>query len=131
MTPELTALAVAILVHMALIGLFAYRANREIGTKYTTSPRDDAPQRPLSIVTGRLQRAVSNSFESLIMFAPAALMVGLTHQSNGWTAFLAWIFVLARIAYIPAYATGLAPGRSGIWGLGFLATLLLVIAALV
>ena len=130
MTPELTALAIALLVHMVLIALFAVRANMEIGPKYTTSPRDEPPSRPLSTVSARLQRAVSNSFESLILFAPAALMVGLTGQSSGWTAFLAWIFVLARILYIPAYAMGIAPGRSAIWGVGFLATLLLVLAAL-
>ena len=130
MTPELIVLALAILVHMALMALFAARANREIGPKYTTGPRDTPPERPLSATTGRLQRAVSNSFESLILFAPAALMVGLTHHGNAVTVIAAWVFLIARILYIPAYAMGLAPGRSVIWGVGFLATLALVLAAL-
>lgn len=131
MTPELTVLGLAILVHVVLLFIFSTRANLEIGSKYTTGPRDAPPKRPMSAVTGRLQRATNNSLESLILFAPAALMVSLTHQGTALTALAAWIFLLARILYIPAYALGLSPWRSVIWGIGLLATLLLVLAALI
>jgi uncharacterized MAPEG superfamily protein len=130
MTPELTVLGLAILLHMVLLCLYAVRANLEIGRTYTTGPRDTPPERPLGTTTARLQRAVNNSLESLILFAPAALMVGLTHQSTPDTAAVAWAFLAARLLYIPAYALGLAPWRSAIWGLGFLATLFLTLAAL-
>ena len=130
MTPELTVLALAILLHVVLLCIFSIRANLEIGSKYTTGPRDAPPKRPMSAVTGRLQRAVNNSLESLILFAPAALMVGLTHQGTSLTAAAAWVFLLARLLYIPAYAMGLAPWRSVIWGIGLLATLVLVFTAL-
>ena len=131
MTPELTVLALALILHIALLALFATRANLEIGPKYTTGPRDEPPKRPLSTTTGRLQRAVQNSLESLTLFAPAALMVGLTGQSTALTAIAAWAFLVARLLYIPAYAMGLAPWRSAIWGVGVAATLFLAFAALI
>ena len=37
----------------------------------------------------------------------------------------------ARVLYIPAYAFGWTPWRSAIWGVGFLATLTMLIAALI
>ena len=131
MTPELTILAVSILLHMGVMGAYSLKANRELGPKYPLSPRDGAPPKALSQSCSRLQRVMNNSFESLILFAPVALMVGLTGQSTGVTATLAVIFLIARILYIPAYVMGLVPGRSLIWGVGFLVTLALAIAALI
>ncbi|GHD98827.1 membrane protein [Defluviimonas sp. 20V17] len=131
MTPELSALAVAILLHVALQGLFAVRANRELGPRYTTGPRDTLPERPLGSTTARIQRATDNSLDSLILFAPAALMVGLSHYGGPITAAAAWVFVAARLLYIPAYALGLAPWRSAVWMLGLAATVVLVVATLV
>ncbi|WP_417808473.1 MAPEG family protein [Thioclava sp.] len=131
MTPELTILAVSIILHMGVMAAYSVKANRELGPKYPLSPRDGAPPKPLSQSCSRLQRVMNNSFESLILFAPAALMVGLTGQSNGVTATLAVVFLIARILYIPAYVMGLVPGRSLIWGFGFFATLALAIAALI
>ena len=40
-------------------------------------------------------------------------------------------YLAARIAYVPAYALGLRPWRSAIWGVGFFATLTLLLAALI
>jgi len=131
MTPELTTLALAILLHMGLMVAYSVKANRELGPKYPLSPRDGAPPKPLSPTCARIQRSVNNSFESLILFAPVALMVGLTGQSTSVTATLSAIFLIARLLYIPAYVAGLVPWRSMIWGVGFFATLALAIAALI
>ena len=57
MTPELTALTLAALLQMGQFILFALPANLELGTRYTMSPRDKAPERPFSTMTGRMQRA--------------------------------------------------------------------------
>ncbi|WP_126974945.1 MAPEG family protein [Frigidibacter oleivorans] len=131
MTAELTVLALAILLHGGLFVAFALIANRELGPRWTTSPRDEPPKRPLSVTGGRLQRTLDNSFESLILFAPAALMIPVSGQSTAVTAALAWAFLLARILYIPAYVLGWCPARSAIWGVGFLATVAMVVAALI
>ena len=53
MTPELTALALADFVQFAQLILFTVPANVELGTGYTTSPRDRPPSKPLATATAR------------------------------------------------------------------------------
>ncbi len=130
MTPELTTLALAGLLQAALFTLYAIPANLELTPAYTTSPRDTAPTRPLTLKTARLQRALNNAFEALILFTLAVVVVTLGQQSTQLTQTCAWVFLVARVLYIPAYWFGWAPGRSAIWGIGFFATLIMIIAAL-
>ncbi|OWY04253.1 MAPEG family protein [Thioclava sp. IC9] len=130
MTPELTVLILAILLHLGLMVAYSVKANTELGTKYPVSPRDKAPP-PISTLLGRLQRAMNNSFEGLILFAPVALVIGLTGQSSAATVAFAWIFLIARLLYIPSYLLGWVPWRSLIWGFSFFAILALAIAALI
>jgi len=131
MTPELTALALAGLLQAAQFILFATPANLELGTGYTSSPRDRPPSRQMSTVTARLQRALNNHFEGLILFTIAVLVVTLGNQSTPVTQYAAWTYLGARILYVPAYAMGLRPWRSAIWGIGFTATLVMLVAALI
>ncbi len=130
MTPELTALTLSALLQVVQFVLFSIPANQELGTDYTSSPRDTPPPRPLSIRTGRLQRALNNHFEGLILFTIAVLVVTLSGQSSWFTGLCAEIYLIARIAYVPAYALGWAPGRSAIWAAGFFATIGMLLAAL-
>mgnify|MGYP000906868755 CR=1 FL=1 len=131
MPPELIALALAGLLQYAQYGLFAIPANVELGTGYTSSARDRPPSRPLSLTTARLQRAMTNHFEGLILFTLAVVVVTLGQQSTPVTQTAAWIYLAARILYIPAYAFGWRPWRSAIWGVGFAATLTMIVAALI
>lgn len=130
MTPELTALALAGLLQMAQFVLFAVPANLELGTGYTSSARDRPPSRQMSPRTGRLQRALNNHFEGLILFTLAVVVVTLGNQSTPVTQTAAWVYLAARILYIPAYALGLRPWRSLIWAVGWCATLTMMVAAL-
>lgn len=131
MTPELTALTLAALLQMVQFVLFAVPANLELGPDYTAGPRDSAPKRALSPRTGRLQRALNNHFEGLILFGIAATVTAVTGQSSALTASCAWAYLGARLLYIPAYAFGWTPWRSLIWAVGWTATLILLIAALI
>lgn len=131
MTPELTALALAGLLQAVQFILFAVPANRELTPAYTSSARDTPPSRQLSAVTGRLQRALNNHFEGLILFTLAVVVVTLGDQSTPTTQYAAYTYLAARILYIPAYAAGLRPWRSVIWGVGFFATLTMIVAALI
>ncbi len=136
MTPEITVLALAGLLQGVQYILMSVPANLELGTTKTLSPRD--PHRfgkPLaeqvSPRTGRLIRALNNHFEGLILFTLAVTVVTLSNQSTQFTAACAWVYLAARILYIPAYAFGWNPWRSVIWCVGFLATLAMIVAALV
>jgi len=131
MTPELTALTLAALLQAVQYLLYAIPANLELGPGYTTSPRDHDPTSPMSDGTARLGRALSNHFEGLILFTIACVTVTLSDQSTPVTAACAYTYLAARIAYIPAYYFGLRPWRSLIWAVGFLATVLMLLAALV
>ena len=130
MTPELTALALAGLLQAVQYALFAIPANLELGTGYTASPRDRPPSRQLSIRTGRLQRALDNHFEGLILFTLAVIVVTLGQQSTAFTAGCGWTYLAARVLYVPAYVFGWRPWRSAVWGVGFFATLAMIVAAL-
>ena len=131
MTPELTTLALAGLLQAAQYAAFAIPANLELGTGYTSSARDKPPSRQLSVKTARLQRAMNNHFEALILFTLAVVVVTLSNQSSATTQTAAYIYLVARIAYVPAYYLGLRPWRSAIWFAGFLATMTMILAALI
>ena len=130
MTPELTALALSGLLQAGLFTLYAIPANLELTPAYTTSPRDTAPKRPLSVKTARLQRALNNSFEALTLFTLATVVVTLGQQSSPLTQTCGWVFLAARALYIPAYWFGWSPARSVIWATGFFASLIMIMAAL-
>jgi len=131
MTPELTTLALAALLQAVQFLLFAVPANMELGTGYTSSARDRPPSRQISERTARLQRAMNNHFEGLILFTIAVVVVTLGQQSNQVTQTAAWVYLGARVLYIPAYALGWRPWRSAIWGVGFFATVTMIVAALI
>jgi uncharacterized MAPEG superfamily protein len=131
MTPELTTLALAALLQAAQFALFAVPANVELTTGYTSSPRDRPPSRQMSVTTARLQRALNNHFEGLILFTIAVLVVTLGNQSSATTHFASWAYLAARTAYVPAYYFGWRPWRSAIWAVGFFATITMIVAALI
>lgn len=83
-----------------------------------------------SPLTGRLRRAVSNHFEGLILFTIAVVVVTLSGSASGLTATCAWVYLAARVLYVPAYAFGWTPWRSVIFGIGALATLVMILTAL-
>ncbi len=132
MTPELTALALAGLLQVAQYVLMSVPANLELGPGKTLGPRDDADLKSqLSPRTARLFRALDNHFEGLILFTLAVVVVTLGGAASPFTAACAWIYLAARVLYVPAYAFGLVPWRSAIWLVGFAATTLMILAALV
>ncbi|UOA32631.1 hypothetical protein DSM110093_02433 [Sulfitobacter sp. DSM 110093] len=131
MSIELTVLALAALLQGLQFVLYAVPANREIGPGYTMSARDREPSRKLSDRTARLGRALDNHFEGLILFGIAVGVVQMSAQNTAFTAACAWVYLIARVLYVPAYAMGLRPHRSIIWVVGFAATMLMLLAALI
>ncbi|WP_108895998.1 MAPEG family protein [Palleronia abyssalis] len=136
MTHELLVLTLAGLLQAVQLILYAVPANLELGPGKTMSPRDpERLSKPLaeqvSARTGRLSRAYQNHNEALLLFAIATAVTVISDQSNWFTAACAWVYLGARILYIPAYANGWVPGRSIVFGIGWLATILMLLAALI
>jgi len=136
MATELLVLTLAALLQVVQFTLMAVPANLQLGTAKTLSPRD--PDRlggdlasQVDVRTARLMRALVNHFEALVLFTIAVLVVTLADESSGVTRTCAWVYLMARVLYVPAYAFGWVPWRSLIWAAGLGATVLMLIASLV
>lgn len=114
-------LAVAQLLHYAVL------ANLQVSSDWLAGPRDEP--RALTGRPARYQRAFNNHIEGLVIFAAAVTAVALTGASSGLTETAAAVYLVARIVYVPCYGFGLSPWRSIVWGVGFFATLALLLAA--
>jgi uncharacterized MAPEG superfamily protein len=131
MTTEVTVLALAGLLQMLQFFLMAIPANIELPKGVTLSPRDGVKiVDQVSPRTARLVRAMNNHFEALALFTIAVVVVTLGGASTPFTAGCAWVYLAARVLYIPAYAYGWVPWRSVLFGIGFFATMFMLLAAL-
>lgn len=128
MTPELTVLALAAILQAGQIMLAGWSINRDVGVEFNAGPRDTQPE--FSVLTNRLRRAVNNHFEALALFTIAVVVVTLGAKANILTAVCAWTYLVARILYVPAYALGWTPWRSVIFGVGAMATMVMILVAL-
>ncbi|TKC81242.1 hypothetical protein FAZ69_28310 [Trinickia terrae] len=129
MTPELTILAWTLVLALVQVLLPALLRNHETGIRYNTGPRD-GPGAPVGKITGRLQRAQCNLFETLPVFAAAILIAHIAGRESALTQAGAWLYLIARIIYIPLYAAGIPYLRSGVWAVS-LVGIVLVLSALV
>ena len=136
MSHELTALTLAGLLQVSQYVAMSIPANIELGIGKTISPRDPARLvKPLidqmSPKTGRLYRALNNHFEGLVLFTLAVVVITLSEKSNTVTVSASYVYLIARMLYVPAYYFGLKPWRTLIWLFGFFATTTILITALI
>lgn len=129
MTAELTTLVLTVFLQIAQMLLVSILARNQVPRDWHVSPRDN----PVTLTgrAGRAERAYRNNFESLVFFAVAAVTLTLADKSTGMSASLAWIYLAARVLYVPAYIYGLTPWRSLVWTVGFIATLAMLGLALI
>lgn len=130
MTIELTLLAWTLVLALVQVLLPAMWRNRETGIDYNTGPRDE-PGPPVGIVTGRLQRAQANLFETLPVFAAVVLVAHIAGREGALTLWGAWLYLVARIVYVPLYAAGVPYLRSLAWSASLLGLVLILLAVLV
>ena len=105
MTTELIVLAWGCV--LALVHIFAAVRvkTRQYGTKWNVGARDEELPPPSPLV-GRLARAQANFLETFPVFAAAALIVTVADLGGRWSAIGAWLWLAARIVYLPLYAAG-------------------------
>lgn len=128
MYTELTVLVFYALWVILVILLQVLLALPQVGLGYLASPRDEGRQ--LLGVAGRCERALGNSVTALALFAPAILVIDLTAANTPGTLTAAWVFLFARIFYVPVYLMGIPWLRTAIWLTGLAATAYLYYAAL-
>ena len=125
---EIKVLGFAALLQFVQFMLMAVPVNMQLGPQYTGGNRDEE-QRAVG-VAGRFKRALDNHFEGLILFTIAVVVVVLGNASSSTTETCAWVYLAARVLYVPAYASGVFLVRSLIWSVGFGATLVMLWVAL-
>lgn len=128
MTPKLTVLTLAALLQVLQFCAYSATSVAQVSPKKAAGPRDN----PIVVTgtAGRLQRAMNNHFEALILFTIAVLVTQASEQNTAYSAACAWVYLGARVLYVPAYVFGLAPWRSVIWLVGLLATVVMLTAAI-
>lgn len=87
-------------------------------------------QKSLTGFGARCLAAHQNSFEALIMFTPALLVVIATKMANDHTVILVSGFTLCRIAYLFCYWLNVDKLRSLVWFLGMLINIYLLLYCL-
>lgn len=128
MTLELQVLGWAVVLAAVQLVLYAIPANMQLGVDYTAGPRDE--RRELSGRAARLERAFRNHVEGLALFTPAVVVVVAADAASAFTGACAVTYLVARLVYVPCYALGVRFLRSIVWAVGFFATLLMLLAAL-
>lgn len=113
MTPELTYLVYAAILLIAHVLIQATFSDLSKGLGWALGPQDEA--REQNAVAARIQRALRNYLETLPAFVALALVLAVTERGNETSALGATIWFWARIAYVPAYASGIPLVRSIAW----------------
>jgi uncharacterized MAPEG superfamily protein len=125
---ELVMLAWTLVLALAQVFLPIIGRTRQLGSKWNAGPRDE-PLPAADPVTGRLERAQRNLYETLPLYAAAVLAVVVADRTSAVTAIGAQLYFWARLVYVPLYAFGIAYVRSLVW-LASLLGLLMVLAGL-
>lgn len=95
---------------------------------YLRGNRDAEP--PHTTYSARMAHALRNMFEALPVFLPLAVLAVATGNTGGWTNTGAMVFFLARLVYVPAYASGIVPLRSATWAIGHAGLVMMAIGIL-
>lgn len=128
MTPELTYVALVILLAVVQIFLPATGRTLQFGTKWNAGPRDEVTP-PVNPTTGRLERAQANLYETLPLFIGAVLVAHVAGEDGFLTYWGATLYFWARVVYVPLYAFGVTGLRTLVF-LASLVGLLMIVAAL-
>lgn len=122
MTNELTVLALAGLLLLAHVLIAARYKTMQYGIHWNAGARDEELP-PLNPIAGRLDRARANFLETLPLAIIGLLGVVVAGKADGLTALAAWVWLAARVVYLPLYWAGVPYVRSAVWGVALLALL--------
>lgn len=121
----LTLGALLLIVHIFTAGHFK---TKQYGIEWNTGARD-AELPPLNPVAGRLVRAQTNFQETFPLAIAALLGVVVAERTSDVTAIAGWIWLVARIAYLPIYGLGIPKLRTAVFLIS-LAALLVILSRL-
>ena len=86
----------------------------QYGRNWNVGARDEALPPP-NAMAGRTMRAQANFQESFPIAIVALLGVVLANKASATTALGGWIWLGARVVYLPLYAAGVPVVRTIVW----------------
>lgn len=127
-TPYMTLLALSVVLLVFHILSQGVLSTRELGPAWNAGPRDEGGE-PKGKLAGRAARASKNFQETYPAFVGLLLGVVITGDT-GWSLGLigGWIWLVARIVYVPLYLGGVAYVRSYAWLASMVGLLFMTIA---
>ena len=111
MPTEIRILAFGALLLLVHIFAAVHLKTRQYGAKWNMGARDEAVP-PLGPVAGRLARAQANFLETFPIAIVALLGVVIANRTSASTALGGWIWLGARVVYLPLYAFGVPVVRT-------------------
>lgn len=123
MPGELRVLGLTIV--FAIVQLFVVGSvrTRAYGRAWNAGARDTDPVDRRTPLIGRLERAQANFAETFPLFAAAVLGCVLAGRASHSVEFGCWLYLGARVLYLPVYAAGVPLVRSLVWGLSLIGLL--------
>ena len=98
------------------------------GIKEVLGPRDHQP--PYTVIGGRAARALANMQEALPVFLALALLNLILGTAAAMAITGGWIFLIARVLYVPVYMAGVPVLRTLIWAVGWAGLVMMLIPLL-
>jgi uncharacterized MAPEG superfamily protein len=101
----------------------------QYGRKWNLGARDEALPEP-NAVTGRLMRAQANFQETFPIAIVALLGVVIADKTSQWTALGGWIWLGARVIYLPLYWAGVPVVRTIVWTIALIGLAMVIVPLL-
>ncbi|MEJ7935669.1 MAPEG family protein [Sphingobium sp. AN558] len=114
MPVEISIVAWAMVLLLVHIFAAAHVKTKQYGTTWNMGARDENLP-PLDPVAGRLMRAQANFQETLPIAIVALIGVVVVGKTSELTALGGWIWLGARILYMPLYGLGIPKVRTLVW----------------
>ncbi len=125
LSTELTVMGWSFVLFLAHMTTQASTALHDRGVYFNAGPRDDP--NPLGRIAARAERAFANFKETWPIFLALALGLAITGRSGGPAATGAWVWLGARIAYLPLYVLGVPYVRSVAFGVAVVGLVMMAV----
>ena len=114
MPVELKILALGALLLFVHIFIATRFKTAQYGRKWNVGARDEALPPP-NAMSGRTMHAQANFLETFPIAIVALLGVVIAGKTSATTALGGWIWLGARVVYLPLYAAGVPVVRTAVW----------------
>ncbi|MEM8878549.1 MAG: MAPEG family protein [Pseudomonadota bacterium] len=126
---ELTLLGSASLLILIQIVVAAAPKTFSYGPSYSLGTQDEQKPPP-TVFANRALRASRNGLETFPLFAAAVLGVVLAGKTGGIAEVGAWMYLIGRLIYWPAYVFAVPYLRSIIWTTAIVGIVMIVLRML-